>query len=144
MPRRPDFQPTTLPTEMDVPALIRELNTRFGRLSQALAAFAVPFVLTYGATVAIDARVSCYFRLVVTNGTAFTFADPTNLAPGHPLILDILNSSGGAMGVITWGSFFRRDASWVNPANGMRRVIGFTAVSTILLVQSAPATGDIA
>jgi hypothetical protein len=141
--RRPDFSPTSLPDDMTGKPLVRELNRRFGLVGQAFASFSVPFALTYGASIAIDARAATYFRLIVANGSAFTFQNPTFLAPGQPLILDILNSSGGAMGVITWGSFFLRDASWVNPANTKRRVIWFTAVSISSLVQSAPATGDI-
>jgi len=142
MPRKPVFAPTPLPDDMAGKPLVRELNRRFGLVGQALAAFSVPFLLTYSASIAIDARASTYFRLIVTNGSAFTFQNPTFLAPGQPLFLDILNSSGGAMGAITWGSFFQRDASWANPANTKRRVIGFTAVSISSLVQVAPATGD--
>lgn len=128
---------------MTGPPLVRELNRRFGLVGQALAEFAAPFPLPYSASIAIDARVSTYFTLTVTDGVAFTVPNPTNLAPGQPLFLDIKNSSGGAMGAITWGSFFLRDASWVNPANTKRRVIGFTAVSISSLVQRAPATGDL-
>ena len=102
--RKPEFAPTSLPDDMKPEPLVRELNRRFGLVGQALAAFAVPFLLTYSASIAIDARASTYFLIAATSGAAFTIQNPTFLTPGQPLILDILNSSGGALGVITWGS----------------------------------------
>lgn len=81
--------------------------------------------LTYGPTVSIDASLDDFFTLNVTNGTAFTISAPTNAGTGRILMLDITNSSGGAMGVITWDPVFKRDASFANPANGKRRTIQF-------------------
>ncbi len=141
MPRRPALNWTSLAPTLGHAELLRELNRRLGQWKRAQEDFADPYDLPYSATVTINALASVYFTLVVTNGTAFTLANPLNPGPGQDLWLDIKNSSGGAMGAITWGTEFLRDASWANPANTKRRVIGFTRVAS-LWVQRAPATGD--
>jgi len=84
---------------------------------------------TYGTTVTIDARAGVYHQISVTNGTAFTIAAPTN-PPGsletQDLVIEIINSSGGAMGAVTWNAIFRplsagQPVNYTNPANGSRR-----------------------
>lgn len=80
----------------------------------------------YGATVAIDASISNYFQIIVSNGNAFTVSNPINLvgALQQTISIKIVNSSGGAMGVITWDTNYRL-AAWTNPANGTSRTIDF-------------------
>lgn len=81
--------------------------------------------LTYGTTVNTDAKQGNSFEIVATNGTAFTIANPTNTKAGQQLEYEILNSSGGAMGAITWGAEFMLAGAFANPANGKRRTITF-------------------
>jgi hypothetical protein len=81
--------------------------------------------LTYGTTVNIDASLATGFRLVVTNGTAFTIAAPTNADQLRDLELLIVASSGGALGAITWNAAFKQPFPWTNPANGKGRVVRF-------------------
>jgi len=76
---------------------------------------------TYGTTVTINASAGNFAKITVTNGTAFTLAAPTNVVAGQWLTLDIVNSSGGAMGAITWNAVWLKDGSYANPANGKRR-----------------------
>lgn len=89
--------------------------------------------VTYGTTVTIDARAQKWATITVTNATAFTIAAPTN-PPGagetQDLSIEVLNSSGGAMGAITWNAIFRglsagQPINWTNPANGQRSVAHF-------------------
>jgi len=79
---------------------------------------------TYGTTVAIDAAAANWFTIGVTNSTAFTIAAPVNPADGQQITITVKNSSGGAMGAITWNSVFKLSA-WTNPANGFNRSITF-------------------
>jgi hypothetical protein len=84
------------------------------------------FALTYGTTVATDTSKGNFFTLTVTDGVAFTMSAPTNPAKGQQITYDILNSSGGAMGAITWNAAFKLDATgFVNPANGKSKTITF-------------------
>ena len=79
---------------------------------------------TYGTTVAIDAAAANWFTIGVTNSTAFTISAPVNPADGQQITITITNSSGGAMGAITWNPVFNLSA-WTNPANGFNRSITF-------------------
>lgn len=67
------------------------------------------------------------FRIIVTNGTAFTIANPATTARtrARRLGLTITNSSGGAMGLITWANTFVLAGAFTNPANGLSRKITF-------------------
>ena len=80
---------------------------------------------TYGTTVNTDAGAGGYCRIVVTDGTAFTIANPTNPFVSQILTYEIVNSSGGAMGAITWGGDFQLAGAFTNPANGLKRTITF-------------------
>lgn len=83
----------------------------------------------YGTTVSIDASAGEWQTITVTNGTAFTISAPTNApssARTQTLAIEVLNSSGGAMGVITWnGAFIFATGAWTNPANTKRRYVAF-------------------
>ena len=81
--------------------------------------------LTYSASITPDASLGNNQAIVATNGTAFTINAPTSPILGQTLTLDIKNSSGGAMGAITWNAAFLLAGAFVNPANGKRRTISF-------------------
>lgn len=97
--------------------------------------------LTYGVSVATDLANGNIGALTVTNGVAFTMAAPTNARVGQRLTFEIVNATGGAMGVITWTGFAFRDASWANPAAGYRRTISFIFRGSSW-IQDGPASGD--
>lgn len=85
--------------------------------------------LVYGASIAPDASAGRWQGCQVTNGNAFTVNAPLN-PPGakehQDIVIEILNSSGGAMGVITWNAAFKFNGFvWANPANGFRRYAKF-------------------
>lgn len=76
-------------------------------------------------TIAIDSRLATEFCLNITAGTAFTVGNPTVEPDTTPRItIQVKNSSGGAMGVITWDTLYKMSA-WTNPANGFSRAIDF-------------------
>ena len=84
---------------------------------------------TYGPTISTDLDLGQVFVIIVTDAVAFTIPNPTNapsIANTSPeLIYDIYNNSGGAMGVITWGSAFKLAGAFTNPADTMHRFISF-------------------
>ena len=80
--------------------------------------------ITYSASMTPDASAAPLQVITATNGTAFTINAPTRPRMGNSLTLQIKNSSGGAMGAITWNAVFARSA-WTNPANGQNRSITF-------------------
>lgn len=88
---------------------------------------------TYGASIATNAGQGNYHRITVTNGTAFTVTNPTNLQTGQPLTYDVLNSSGGVMGAITWDTLFKLAGAFTNPASTKRRTITFYYDGTSLI-----------
>jgi hypothetical protein len=75
---------------------------------------------TYSASIDIDASLGCEFEISVTDGNAFTINNPTNTLDGQQITFRIRNSSGGAMGVITWASEYHM-ASFTNPADVISR-----------------------
>lgn len=81
--------------------------------------------LTFGGTVSTDAKNGELCLLTVTSGAAFTIANPTNGRGGRRLTYKIINTSGGAMGAITWGANFRLAGAFTNPANNQARTITF-------------------
>jgi hypothetical protein len=81
--------------------------------------------LAYGPTVSTDAWLGNFFAITANNGTAFTISNPTNPGKGQSITYDIKNSSGGAMGAVTWGAAFKLAGAFVNPANTFRRTITF-------------------
>ncbi len=85
--------------------------------------------LAYSSSIATD--LSCpsrQFSIVATNGTAFTIANPTNMTVGDKITYDVKNSSGGTIGVVTWGSggtFLLSSGTFTRPSNGKRAVVRF-------------------
>ena len=83
------------------------------------------FAPTYGASVAIDASLGMQFNITATNGTAFTIANPTNVfGDGQVITITVRNTSGGALGTITWDTQYKLSA-WTSPATGFSRSITF-------------------
>jgi hypothetical protein len=85
--------------------------------------------VTYSASMTPDCRLGRYQTINASNTTAFTINNPTNAPVGTEtaeLTIEIQNSSGGALGAVTWGSAFN-SASWTftAPANGKKRAFHF-------------------
>jgi len=97
---------------------------------------------TYGASVLINAFLANEFDIVVTNNTAFTITNPTNPVAGQRITIQIKNTSGGAMGIITWGGVFLYSA-WTNPADGFSRAIDFVYNGTTSWVEVSRTPADV-
>lgn len=85
--------------------------------------------LAYSASITPDATSSPWQTVTVTNATAFTINSPANPPDANhsiELTIEVLNSSGGAMGAITWNGIFKfPTGAWANPANGLHRFARF-------------------
>lgn len=83
------------------------------------------FALTYGVAVASDASLGKTQIVTANNGVAFTMSNPTNGYAGQQVTWRIKNTSGGALGVVTWAATFHLGAAWGSPATGFNRSITF-------------------
>ena len=99
-------------------------------------------VATYTTSMTFDVSTGNIFSVTVTNGTAFTIVTPTNPVKGQELIITIRNTSGGALGAITWPSNFKM-AAWTSPANGYSRSIALYYDGTNW-IERARTTTDVA
>ena len=81
--------------------------------------------LTYSASITPALVDGSRFTIAATNTTAYTINAITNALPGAVVTFDILNSSGGTMGAITWNAVYKLAGAFTNPANTKRRTITF-------------------
>jgi hypothetical protein len=81
---------------------------------------------TFGATVAIDAAAARHHFIAANSGIAFTIANPTNPPPTgqRQITIRVKNSSGGALGTVTWGTAYKM-SPWTSPATGQGRSVTF-------------------
>jgi len=86
-------------------------------------------VLTYSASITPDCRQGNLFQITATNGTAFTInaptGDPVNGDDGTIITIQIKNTSGGALGAITFGAGYKLAGAFTAPATGNNRSITF-------------------
>jgi hypothetical protein len=80
--------------------------------------------LTYATPIAVDASLGDSYSMSATNGTAFTMSAPTNGTTGQRITILIRNTSGGALGAVTWDAAYKL-GTWTQPANGFYRAITF-------------------
>lgn len=84
--------------------------------------------VTYSASMTPDLRAGRVHRITVTDAVAFTINTPTNRsadAKGSSVIYVIRNTSGGALGVVTFGGIHKIAGAFTQPANGFSRSIEF-------------------
>ncbi len=101
---------------------VKDLNDAIRGAQSGVAGYNIA---TYGVSIAIDQSLGDIFVITVTDAVAFTIANPSPSVRGQHLLFDIVNSSGGAMGAITWGASYKLAGAFTNPANGKRRTILF-------------------
>ena len=85
--------------------------------------------IPYSASMAVENTYQA-FTITATNNTAFTITSP--LYPtydGQTITFTIRNTSGGALGVATWGALYKLPA-WTQPATGFSRSITFLCDGT--------------
>lgn len=102
--------------------------------------------MAYSASVTPSLRSGGTHLVTVTNGTAFTITNPVGLNElgstwTHDLLIEIRNTSGGAMGAITWAAgYVLLGGAFTNPADGKRRWIRFAYLpSGFVEIARAPA-----
>jgi hypothetical protein len=81
-------------------------------------------VKAYSASITIDSSTGDQFDITAADGNAFTINAPTSVVDGQLMTLTIRNTSGGALGTITWNGIFKMSA-WTSPATGFNRSITF-------------------
>ncbi len=107
-----------------------------GRVATAVA------TLAYGLRISTDAAVGNYFTIAVPDGKPFTIQDPANPIPGQQIVYDIRNTSGSAIGDITWGAAFELAGPFIKPASKKRRTISFYC-DGVAWIETARASADI-
>jgi hypothetical protein len=95
-----------------------------GRLLPKYAVAFTRIAPTYGPSVTPNAKLGNEFAITATNGTAFTVESPSNVLTGQRITIRVRNTSGGALGAITWGAAYKM-AAWTSPAAGFSRAIDF-------------------
>jgi hypothetical protein len=80
--------------------------------------------VTYSASMTPDVSLGNMQSITANNGTAFTINAPTGAVRGCFMTITIKNTSGGALGVITWNAVFKMTA-FTSPATGFNRSIEF-------------------
>jgi hypothetical protein len=78
--------------------------------------------VTYSANMTVDASLGEYQYINVSDNSAMTItpAIPNVALNGMRMIIQIQNSTGGAMGTITWSSAFKLAGAFTNPAGGQK------------------------
>lgn len=104
----------------------------------------VPFNANWTPSAVIDQRTgNAVAEMNVTTNGAITVKPPVGLGPGQRLTLRFINTSGGAMGTITWDPVYHLAGAFVAPANNNRRSIDFIYDGTTLH-ESGRNTADVA
>lgn len=81
-------------------------------------------VVTYSASMTPDCSLGTEFDITATNGTAFTINAPASASDDMIRVFTIRNTSGGALGAVTWDAVFKMSA-WTSPATANSRSITF-------------------
>jgi hypothetical protein len=85
--------------------------------------------ITYSASITPNAATTCWGTITATNGTAFTINAPTNPPASsgtQELTIEISNTSGGALGAISWNAIYVfTNGAFVAPATGKKRFVTF-------------------
>lgn len=97
--------------------------------------------VAYSASMTPDAALGNNWEITANNGVAFTINAPTNPADGMRVTVKIRNTSGGALGAVTWSAAFKMSA-WTSPATGFSRSITFN-YNAANWVQEFQATVDV-
>lgn len=87
-------------------------------------AFGPVGALAYSASITPDVASTSSLSLTPTNGTAFAINAPLHLVSGQRVLFTIRNTTGGALGAVTWNAIYHL-AAWTSPATGNSRSIEF-------------------
>jgi hypothetical protein len=101
-------------------------------------------VVAYSSSVTFDAGAANIFDITATNGTAFTINSPSNVTGGNEFAVTIRNTSGVALGAITWGTSFKLAGAWISPATGNNRSIKFITDASGVCHELCRSAADVA
>jgi hypothetical protein len=90
-------------------------------LDSTTAAYAA---LTYTPSISITATAGAIFSVTATDAVPFSIGAPSSPATGQRITIQIRNTSGGALGTVTWNAVYKM-ASWTSPATANSRSIDF-------------------
>jgi hypothetical protein len=82
----------------------------------------VRVTVPYSAAMVFEASLGNEFEVTATNGTAFSISNPTDPVDGQRITLRIINTSGGALGAVTFGTQYKM-STWTQPATGFNRSV---------------------
>jgi hypothetical protein len=103
------------------PAVTIDKTTRRVIISQSLEL--TEFAVTYAALMVLDGTVGNTQIITPTNGVAFQInMNPSTSFAGTRVAIVIKNTTGGALGALTFGATIKASA-WTQPANGFSRTI---------------------
>lgn len=108
-----------------VTELVQKLGIHLARLSRLVVTYEPVATLVYGTTVRPDGSTTRVQLIPVTNGTAFTVANPTKSRDGVEITLDFWNNTAGVMGAVTLGSEYETAGAFVAPGAGNHRIYSF-------------------
>lgn len=97
--------------------------------------------VTYSTAITIDSSLGNSFAITATDGVAFAVNAPQNLRSGRRMKITIRNTSGGALGTVSWNAIFKM-AAWTSPATANSRTIEFEYNGTFL-VECSRTPGDV-
>ena len=80
---------------------------------------------THATPVSIQTKKGETFEITAATNAIFTISNPDGPSFGRIIRIVIINTSGGAMGVITWDTQYKLAGAFTNPATGNRRTITF-------------------
>lgn len=78
-----------------------------------------------GSEIQIDNTLGNVFKVPISTSTAYTVDPPSIPTDGQFLTYIFVNTSGGAMGTLTWNAIFKLSGALTNPATGNQRMIQF-------------------
>ena len=118
-------------------------DTRYGSQFGAAVKSTV-ITVTYSASMTFDLGTGNAFDITANNGTAFTINSPSNASGGSLFVVTVRNTSGGALGAVTWGPSFHLAGAWVSPSTGNNRSILFLTDGSGISHEVARAAADVA
>jgi len=92
--------------------------------------FIGPVSVVYSANITLNTSSGKYFRITPTNSNAFALELPINNSLGNEITIEIRNTTGGALGALSWvatafSGWKLAGGAWVQPATGKKRTITF-------------------
>lgn len=119
------FDSSMLKRVRSLTELARVLAEKLPSLYQTARYYEVSPDLPYGTTVRPSGYLGRVQKIRVTDGAAFTVANPEKSREGAIITLDFHNDTTGPMGTVTFGSEYRLASAFQAPQAGSHAVYTF-------------------